>query len=255
MVRRSALVSRYGCLGVSNGIWGKRRALSTSDWERIRLHPYLTKRMLRHSPCPRQTRCRRRSGPRTARWQRLSARCHRSIDPPNRATARSRRRVPGNARTAAARAPAEAASELRREARAGRIDAEAAEAVLGAAGHPPARRIERPAGLTRREVRCRWRRAVGASRSCGLALRPRACGSARRQPSVVEDELRTHDSVSDFPGTPAAQTTRLGWYRTCKRCPDTTADRLRAEEWVLAPMCREPVASYREIDESTSRKE
>lgn len=50
MVRRSALVSRYGCLGVSNGIWGKRRALSTSDWERIRLHPYRTKRMLRHSP-------------------------------------------------------------------------------------------------------------------------------------------------------------------------------------------------------------
>ena len=50
LVRRAALVSRYGCLGVSNGIWDKRRPLSSSDWERIRLHPYLTERMLQHSP-------------------------------------------------------------------------------------------------------------------------------------------------------------------------------------------------------------
>src|SRR3954452_22418484 len=49
-VRRSALVSRYGCLGVSNGIWDKRHPLSPSDWERIRFHPYLTERMLQHSP-------------------------------------------------------------------------------------------------------------------------------------------------------------------------------------------------------------
>ena len=51
-----------------------------------------------------------------------------------------------------AREPGEAAAELRAEVRAGRLDADAVEAVLGAAGHRVARRRERPAGLTPREV-------------------------------------------------------------------------------------------------------
>jgi len=46
----------------------------------------------------------------------------------------------------------EAAAELRAEARAGRLDADAFEAVLGAAGHRVLRRREGPAGLTQREV-------------------------------------------------------------------------------------------------------
>jgi DNA-binding NarL/FixJ family response regulator len=47
----------------------------------------------------------------------------------------------------------EAAEELRREARAGRLDGDAVHAVLAEAGHrvPPIRR-ERPAGLSVREV-------------------------------------------------------------------------------------------------------
>jgi DNA-binding CsgD family transcriptional regulator len=48
--------------------------------------------------------------------------------------------------------PGRAAVELQAEVRAGRLDAEAAEAVLGAAGHRVPRRREGPAGLTRREV-------------------------------------------------------------------------------------------------------
>jgi HD-GYP domain-containing protein (c-di-GMP phosphodiesterase class II) len=51
-----------------------------------------------------------------------------------------------------ARSPEEAAAELRAEVRAGRLDAEAVEAVLGAAGHRVARRRGGPAGLTAREV-------------------------------------------------------------------------------------------------------
>jgi DNA-binding CsgD family transcriptional regulator len=47
---------------------------------------------------------------------------------------------------------AEAARLLRSEARAGRLDAEAADAVLGSAGHAPRRRREGPAGLTAREI-------------------------------------------------------------------------------------------------------
>src|SRR5581483_949336 len=52
-----------------------------------------------------------------------------------------------------ARSPGEAAEELRREVRAGRLDGDAVQAVLAETGHrvPRARR-ERPAGLSEREV-------------------------------------------------------------------------------------------------------
>src|SRR4029079_11839452 len=47
---------------------------------------------------------------------------------------------------------AAAAAQLRGEVRAGRLDGDAAEAVLSAAGHRVRRRREGPAGLTAREV-------------------------------------------------------------------------------------------------------
>jgi DNA-binding CsgD family transcriptional regulator len=50
------------------------------------------------------------------------------------------------------RDPDEAAALLRAEVRAGRLDAEACDAVLGAVGHRVPRRREGPAGLTPREV-------------------------------------------------------------------------------------------------------
>jgi DNA-binding CsgD family transcriptional regulator len=46
----------------------------------------------------------------------------------------------------------DAADQVRREARAGRLDAQSVEAVLLAAGHRAARRTPWPAGLTNREV-------------------------------------------------------------------------------------------------------
>src|SRR5207247_3158519 len=33
-----------------NAIWDKRGPLAAGEWERVRLHPYLTERMLRQSP-------------------------------------------------------------------------------------------------------------------------------------------------------------------------------------------------------------
>jgi HD-GYP domain-containing protein (c-di-GMP phosphodiesterase class II) len=51
-----------------------------------------------------------------------------------------------------ARTPQEAAVELRTEVRDGRLDGDAAEAVLVAAGHRATARRERTAGLTAREV-------------------------------------------------------------------------------------------------------
>src|SRR3989442_12450006 len=52
----------------------------------------------------------------------------------------------------AARSSDEAAAELRAEVRAGRLDANAVESVLTAAGHRVPRRREGPARLTGREV-------------------------------------------------------------------------------------------------------
>jgi HD-GYP domain-containing protein (c-di-GMP phosphodiesterase class II) len=49
-LRRAALVQGFGRLGVSNAIWDKRGPLGAGEWERVRLHPYLTERMLRQSP-------------------------------------------------------------------------------------------------------------------------------------------------------------------------------------------------------------
>jgi DNA-binding NarL/FixJ family response regulator len=51
-----------------------------------------------------------------------------------------------------ARQPEQAARELRADARAGRLDSAAVEAVLGAAGHRTGRRRINVAGLTSREV-------------------------------------------------------------------------------------------------------
>jgi response regulator RpfG family c-di-GMP phosphodiesterase len=45
-LRRGALVHDLGRLGVSNSIWDKPAALGDAELERVRLHPYLTDRML-----------------------------------------------------------------------------------------------------------------------------------------------------------------------------------------------------------------
>jgi DNA-binding CsgD family transcriptional regulator len=51
-----------------------------------------------------------------------------------------------------ARQPDETARELRREVAGGRLDGVCVDAVLSAAGHRVSRRLEGPAGLTRREI-------------------------------------------------------------------------------------------------------
>ena len=49
-VRRAGLLHDLGRLGVSNEIWDKPRPLTSGEWERVRLHPYLSERMLSASP-------------------------------------------------------------------------------------------------------------------------------------------------------------------------------------------------------------
>src|SRR5438270_8803528 len=48
-LRCAGLAHDLGRLGVSNAIWDKRGPLGAGEWERVRLHPYLTERMLNQS--------------------------------------------------------------------------------------------------------------------------------------------------------------------------------------------------------------
>jgi HD-GYP domain-containing protein (c-di-GMP phosphodiesterase class II) len=154
-LRRAGLAHDFGRLGVSNAIWDKRGPLGSGEWERVRFQPYLTERMLRQSEAlaPLGTIAvqhrerldgsgypRGLTGTAISRHARLLS----------AADAYQAMREPRPQRPALG--AEEAAAELRAEVKAGRLDADAAEAVLGAAGHPVPRRREGPAGLTPREV-------------------------------------------------------------------------------------------------------
>ncbi|MBL9018776.1 MAG: HD domain-containing protein [Myxococcales bacterium] len=155
LVRQAGLVHGLGRLGISNAIWDKRGPLGAGEWERVRLQPYLTGRMLRQSEA-------------LAPIARIAVQHRERLDGsgyPNGLT--------GNAISAEARIlaaadayqamceprphrpalpAAQAAALLRGDVKAGRYDGAAVEAVLGAAGHRVVRRREGPAGLTVREV-------------------------------------------------------------------------------------------------------
>ena len=49
LVRRAGLVHGLGRLGISNAILDKRGPIGAGEWERVRMQPYLTDRMLRQS--------------------------------------------------------------------------------------------------------------------------------------------------------------------------------------------------------------
>ena len=155
VLRRAALVHCLGRLGVSNSIWDKPGPLGMGEWERIRMYPYLTERILHQSAAlaplgeiavqhrerldgsgyPRGL-----SGIAISRPARILA----------AADAYQSMREPRPYREA--RTPDDAAGQLRDEVRAGRLDGPSVEAVLAAAGHRLARRPDGPARLTDREV-------------------------------------------------------------------------------------------------------
>jgi HD-GYP domain-containing protein (c-di-GMP phosphodiesterase class II) len=154
-LRRAGLVHDIGRLGVSNGIWDKRGALTQAELERVRLHPYLGERMLASSPA-------------LAPLGALAVQHHERLDgsgyprglsgasltPAGRllATADVYQALREMRPHRPARSPEEAAAVLRAEVAAGRLDGDAAGAVLRAAGHRVPARREWPAGLTAREV-------------------------------------------------------------------------------------------------------
>jgi HD-GYP domain-containing protein (c-di-GMP phosphodiesterase class II) len=154
-LRRAGLVHDFGRMGVSNSILDKRGPLGPGEWERIRMSPYITERMLHQSAV---------LAPLAAIAVQHRERMNGSGYP---------RGIAGGAISRAARILAaadvyqamreprphraalsadEAASELRAEVKAGRLDGDPVEAVLNAAGHRVRRRREGVAGLTAREV-------------------------------------------------------------------------------------------------------
>jgi len=155
MLRRAGFVHDLGRLGVSNAIWDKPGPLGHGEWERVRMHPYLTERMLHQSPAlaplaviavQHRERLDGSGYPRGLSGSAISqhARILGAVD----AYQSMRELRPHRPALTAA----DAARELRAEVQAGRLDSDAVAAVLVAAGHPASLRREWPAGLTTREV-------------------------------------------------------------------------------------------------------
>ena len=155
LLRRAGLVLGFGRLGVSNAIWDKPGPLGPGEWERVRMQPYFTERML-------GSRLRWR---RWVRWPPSTASAWMARAIPGASAAGRSRRQPGclarptrtrrcesPARTALPGPPTRPPGELRAEVRSGRLDGDAVEAVLSAAGHRVTRRASGVAGLTAREV-------------------------------------------------------------------------------------------------------
>ncbi len=142
-----------GRVAVSNRIWDKLGELTSDEWEQVRLHPYHTERILAGSAA-------------LAHLAPLASRHHQRLDgsgyfrgdhaaelwPSARILAAAERFATASEPRPHRRAltPDEARERLLADSRGGRLDADAVQAVLVAAGQPgPARR---PGALSLREV-------------------------------------------------------------------------------------------------------
>lgn len=153
-IRRAGLVQDVGRVAVGARTWQREGPLSADEWEKVRLHAYRTERVLSSSAFL--------SGLAPiagAHHERLDGSgYHRGLRgdelplPARLLGAADAYRAMTEPRPyRAARSRDEAARELAAVAGAGRLDANAAAAVIEAAGGP-APRMERPAGLTERET-------------------------------------------------------------------------------------------------------
>lgn len=155
-VRRAALVHDLGRVSVPNGIWDKPGPLTDVEWERVRLHAYYTERILGRVKA-------------LGSLATLAGMHHERLDGSGYHRGSSRPEIPAPARLLAAAdvyqamtqprphrdalTTDEAADELESMATAGKLDTEAVQAVLSAAGHQLGRsRSNWPVELTDREV-------------------------------------------------------------------------------------------------------
>jgi HD-GYP domain-containing protein (c-di-GMP phosphodiesterase class II) len=154
-LRRAGYVHDLGRIGVSNRVWEKPGELTHAERERVHLHPYLTGRILarvgglkavREVAVNHHERLDGSGYPNGLRGDDLA------ISERILAAAESYRGSMEPRPYRDAVDGAAAAARLRNEAARGRLDTDAVEAVLEAAGHQPSRRAARPGGLTRREA-------------------------------------------------------------------------------------------------------
>ncbi len=153
-IGRAALVHDIGRVAVRTRIWQQSGPLTTDDWEKVRLHPYHTERVLHRSAF-------------LGALSRVAGAHHERCDGSGYHRGTTASGLTPSAHVLAAadayqtkieprphreRLTAEqAAQALTEEVHIGRLDAAAVTAVLAAAGQPSPR-IERPAGLTQREA-------------------------------------------------------------------------------------------------------
>jgi HD-GYP domain-containing protein (c-di-GMP phosphodiesterase class II) len=153
-VQRAGFVHDLGRVSVHPRIWHKPGPLSPDEFEQVRLHPYHSERVLLRAPS-------------LVALAPLAGAHHERLDGSgyHRGTAAAGLTAPARLLAAAdayhamtqprahraAIEPGHAGQVLAADCRAGLFDADAVAAVLAAAGQP-APRVERPAGLTEREV-------------------------------------------------------------------------------------------------------
>lgn len=155
VLRRAGWTHDLGRMGVSNGIWDKRSALSAMDLERLQMYPYLSERILGRVPG-------------MQRVAEVAGSHHERLDGSGYPRGLGGGRLDESQRILAAAdsyqtsleprphrpalPPRAAGQRLWFEARAGRLGEEAVNAVLVVAGHGQARRRSAPSGLTGREL-------------------------------------------------------------------------------------------------------
>jgi HD-GYP domain-containing protein (c-di-GMP phosphodiesterase class II) len=153
-IRRAALVHDLGRVAVPASAWNRRGPLSAGEWEQVRLHPYHTERVLSRSRF-------------LAALAPIAGAHHERLDGSGYHRGANAATLTSGARLLAAAdayhamteprphreplTPERAAEVIGEDVRAERLDAEAAAAVLEAAGQSVPR-IERPCGLTEREA-------------------------------------------------------------------------------------------------------
>ncbi len=194
-IRRAGWLHDVGVIGVSSTVWTEPGPWSLGQRERARTHPYLTERMLARSPS-------------LQRIGQCAALHHERLDGSGYPKGLTADALPISARILAAadvfealrqprpHRPAVDASTaeqvLRDEVSGGRIDGDAANAVLAAAGHRVRRRAGRPGKLTPREVEVVVQLARGRSNP-EIAT---ALGVSRRTVSSHLEHIYTKLGVS-----------------------------------------------------------
>jgi HD-GYP domain-containing protein (c-di-GMP phosphodiesterase class II) len=165
-VRQAAMLHDIGLHGVPATILNKTGPLSTSEWERMRMHTYYTERMLARPAA-------------LARLGAIASLTHERCDGTGYHRGLPGPAIPATARVLAAACayramteprpqrpamtPKQATAELRADVRTGRLDPAAVDAVLAAAGQSRGKRRTGPAGLTPREIEVLALIARGAS--------------------------------------------------------------------------------------------